>query len=758
MMLFPMLKFFIYLFSSFTLRVFSLLFAIVMFSSCASSYEETLVSLEDYKIEDGFELGLIAAEPLMVAPVAMSFDDTGRIWVVEMPGYMANLEGRGEDEHNGSIKILKDLDDDGMMDHYSVFLDSLVLPRALAHVYGGLLYAEPPYLYFTEIENDRPKNRIVVDSMYAPEGNPEHQPNGLVMNIDNWIYNAKSNFRYRRENGIWVKEATTFRGQWGISNDDFGRLYYNDNSTQLIGDYVLPNRLTRNEYLTPKHGVHKRLTNDQRVYPLQPTLVNRGYVPGVLDADSLLVNVTSACSPLVYRGGNFPLDYNHNVFVCVPEANLIKRNILTFHGDSTSAKQAWEGKEFLASLDEGFRPVSLANGPDGSMYVVDMHRGIIQHRAYASPYYKKKAIASQLDTLVNYGRIFKISATGSQTTSLSNELDKEQLLASLNNSNGWIRDRAQQKLIQGLIPEQIPFLKSMVMDEEKPLAQLHALYVLEGTGELSFEFLEQAVTSVNTQLAAHCIVLLEDFINRDNIGKALRIFEHLILRKDTGINLYLATTLGSWARLEQRTFFPLMVQLLENHDSNPMLREALLSGLSGQEEAFCDYLDTESAWTYKVLKEDISKILELRNNNQKNRIFTRVSLAEDNRTKGAKLYRQICASCHGINGDGMEGLAPPLLKSKYLSEPTEPLALILLHGLNGPITVDGTQYEYNQAMPGLIGNENLTDKDIAGIISYVTNAFSDSPKGISTKKIKELRSVKSKSGGEFTEAELLERY
>lgn len=88
---------------------------------------------------------------------------------------------------------------------------------------------------------------------------------------------------------------------------------------------------------------------------------------------------------------------------------MIKRNILTFHGDSTSAEQAWQGKEFLASTDEGFRPVNLSDGPDGAMYVVDMHRGVIQHYAFLSPYLKKKAKREQLDTLVDYGRILKIT-------------------------------------------------------------------------------------------------------------------------------------------------------------------------------------------------------------------------------------------------------------------------------------------------------------------------------------------------------------
>ena len=152
---------------------------------------------------------------------------------------------------------------------------------------------------------------------------------------------------------------------------------------------MLPNTLINNPYLKPKEAINKLLTDNQRVYPLHFTTVNRGYVKGILNADSLLVNFTAACGLLIYRGGQFPEEYNQNAFICEPQANLIKRNILTFAPLQTTARQAWDDHEFIASTDEGFRPVNLLDGPDGAMYVVDMHRGIMQHRADATPYDKR---------------------------------------------------------------------------------------------------------------------------------------------------------------------------------------------------------------------------------------------------------------------------------------------------------------------------------------------------------------------------------
>ncbi|MDL5512552.1 c-type cytochrome [Arenibacter sp. M-2] len=727
--------------------------------ACKPSFQEPRISFEDYRLEEGFELELVASEPLLTAPVAIDFDSKGRIWVAEMTGFMLNLEGDGEDLPSGSIKILEDLDEDGIMDHAKTFLDSLVMPRALALVYGGLLYAESPNLWFVEIENDKPVNRVLVDSLYATVGNPEHQPNGLMMNMDNWIYNAKSNFRYQRKNGVWKKEPTTQRGQWGISHDNFGRLYYNNNSTQLLGDHILPNRLIRNKYFIPQKGVDEALTKDQRVYPLHAASVNRGYEEGVLNQDSLLVNVTAACGPLVYRGGMFPEDYDQNVFVCVPEVNLIKRNVLSFHGDRVEAKQAWQGKEFLASTDEGFRPVNLATGPDGNMYVVDMHRGVIQHYAFLSPYLKKLSAQKKLDTILDYGRILRIRSKDKSARSIPDleTFSGAQLVASLKDPNGWVRDRAQQYLIQKNNQENLPALKEMALDNESPLAQLHALYVLKGLNALSFDFLFNIVQNGSPEASSHAIVLMEDFASKNNVSKAKELFKGVMYRDEPMLDLYLSTTLGIWAKYDEAVFFPLMYDLANKYSDNKIYQEAIVSG----SEDVLSTLGTQLGQQEDLKDSDLARLtyesVERKGNDKPNYIYSTKIARADSRTNGAILFRQICASCHSSSGEGIRGLAPPLVGSEYISTHLEQLGLIILHGLKGPLNIKGEVYDENHQMPGLKYNKNLSDKDISDIISYVTNAFSVHPKGLKPEKIKELRNVTPKDGMEYTEKELFEQ-
>lgn len=718
--------------------------------SCQEDFEEPEVSLEEYEIVEGFELEVIASEPFLEAPVAIDFDNQGRIWTVEMRGYMQTLTGESESMPNGVISILEDKDGDGKVDHSKVFLDSLVLPRAIAHVYGGLLYAEPPNLWFVEIENDQPGKKILVDSLYADEGNVEHQPNGLMMNIDNWIYNARSHFRYKRENGIWLKEPTSFRGQWGITKDNFGRLYYNNNSTQIMGDYVLPNVLINNQYYQPKDGIGKVLTRNQRVYPLHATLVNRGYEKGVLDKDSMLVNVTSSCGPLVYRGGQFPDSYNLNAFVCAPEANLIKRNLLEFDGPITKATQAYDDREFIASTDEGFRPVNLSSGPDGGMYVVDMHRGIIQHGAYMTSYLRERLAASGMDKMVGMGRILRVKSKDKPLNDLPDLLraNAEELVDLLGHENGWVRDRAQQLIIQKRLNEAVPKLENLLTQPVNDLAQLHALYTLEGLGALNENTLLNSATSENIKLAAHSLLLLPKYGTKESKTAEVDLINVLLPKKNPIIDLYLISFLADLQKRYNQSFSLVIGNLVERNTSE-VYGDALISAMSNEEEAIRPYLE----FTLDDLVERLDKTIADRKSGKKYWIYEQASLPLDDRTHGLQLYRNTCAACHGGNGRGVEGLAPPLDNSEYIKGPAKRLGLVLLHGMKGPLHVNGKRYEMNAQMPGLANNNEFSDQDIVDLMTYLSNAFGTSSRGANAEMIKELRSVKPKEGA-FTEDEL----
>ena len=297
-------------------------------------------ALKTIQVAPGYRLEIAAADPLVGDPVAMAFGPDGRLWVVEMRGFMPNPDGKGEDAKVGTVAVLEDTDLDGRMDKRTVFLDGLVLPRAFALVGDGVLVAEPPHLWFARDTNGDgvADEKTEVASDYGSADNPEHTANGLYRAMDNWIYSANHNVRFRyRGAGQFDREITLSRGQWGISQDDAGRLFHNNNSDPIRYDLVPSAYFARNPGLTDPAGVNVKLVPaNLRVWPARVTPgINRGYQS--LDATGRMTAVTAACGPLVYRGDLLP-DLRGNVFVAEPSGNLIKRIALDQKDDALAGR------------------------------------------------------------------------------------------------------------------------------------------------------------------------------------------------------------------------------------------------------------------------------------------------------------------------------------------------------------------------------------------------------------------------------------
>jgi glucose/arabinose dehydrogenase len=381
----------------------------------ALSPEEQLAS---FQVADGFRVELVAAEPLVVDPVFAQFDGEGRLWVVEMRGFMPNVDGVGEDAEIGSIAVLEDTDGDGRMDKRTTFLDELVMPRALCLVDGGALVLEPPYLWFCQdADGDlkcEARNRVL-DGFEAGLANPEHAPNQLMWSLDNRLYMAKHGKSYSWDGTELHAGPGVGAGQWGMAEDDWGRKYTNHNSWPLFADLVPAHYLRRNGALGKAFGGASRVCRDQDCYSSRVNLgVNRAYRSGTLRDDGYLRTWTGACGPLVYRGTRFPEPYRGSAFVCEPCGNFVHACALDDRGNEIvgtnplAPTSARAGAEFLTSTDERFRPVNLTAGPDGALYVVDLYRGILQHRVFMTTQLRKQVLERGLDQPVGLGRIWRV--------------------------------------------------------------------------------------------------------------------------------------------------------------------------------------------------------------------------------------------------------------------------------------------------------------------------------------------------------------
>lgn len=690
-------------------------------------------SLLQFRLEKGFDIQLVAAEPQVFVPIAMTFDEHGRLWVAEMTGYMPDTSGIGEDIPNGKIVILEDTTGDGRIDKRTVFIDSLVLPRALCIVGDELLVAEPPYLRAYNLST---KASTVVDAAYSEGGNVEHQPNGLLRALDNWIYSAKSNKRYRRKNGRWLKEDTHFRGQWGITQDDRGRLFYNNNSENVLGDYFSPGVGAGRDV----RGFNEQIVADNRVFPIRPTPgVNRGYMKEVLDDSLRLMYFTAACGPLIYRAALFGDAYKGNAFVAEPAANLVKRNILSDSGYIVTGRQAWEGKEFLASMDERFRPVNLCLGPDGAMYVLDMYRGIIQHKTYLTPYLKNEIAARDLAVPLNCGRIYRIVPAGMKPQMVQLSKDPAALVAQLDHTNGWVRDKAQQMLVDGAYSQAVPLLKKRLEQKDNLAGRIHALWTLEGLNALSREDLLPLLmeNDVNLQEQALAVLCNRPVEAHSSTDKRIQL-QLEVLSANPRLAPMVAYALPSFSKPAANR---LRTALYRTFPNDPFVAAALISGLKGEERSFREALIKWNPDTNLIIRRQLDKVIADTENRLKAGIDAEVVKAYP---RGNLIFKTICQTCHGENGEGIASLAPPLNRSEVVTGDKERLIAIVLYGLTGPVTVNGKVYKLAADMPGIIGNDEFSDADIAELMSFIRNAWGNKASRVSDK---DVISVKEKHEG-----------
>ena len=348
-------------------------------------------ALRTFRLPPGYRLELVASEPLVADPVWMDIDPDGRLWVVEMRGFMPNFEGTGEDAPVGQVVVLEDTDDDGRADRRTVFLDGLVQPRTVKVLDGGVLVIAPPQLILARDTNGDLKadtREVLRSDVGVKGGNPEHSPNSLLWGLDNWLHTSEHTADYRWTRTGLETAKTLSRGQWGISMDDTGRVFRNWNDDPLRVDYLPGRILARNPAAVRTRGVYEPVTEDLAVWAARPTpAVNRGYRDGVLRPDGSLAVFQAAGTPTVYRGDRLPADLRGHVFVTEPAGNLVRRYALKEGADGRlAATNAHPRSEFLTSTDERFRPVNLLSAADGTLYIADMYRGVIQHGQYQSEY------------------------------------------------------------------------------------------------------------------------------------------------------------------------------------------------------------------------------------------------------------------------------------------------------------------------------------------------------------------------------------
>ncbi len=799
--------------------------------------------LATFRLAPGFRAELVAAEPLVVDPVAMDWDDRGRLFVVEMRGFMPNVDGEGEDEPSGRVVVLEDHDGDGRMDESHVFLDGLVLPRAIAVLPEGVLIGVPPDLFLCRDANEdlhcADEERTRVLDYALDSGNVEHRENALLPGLDGWIYNSKSARRFRiSQDGIAV-ESTLFRGQWGIAQDDEGRLYYNHNSGFLYAD-LFPAEYTLRQPATAasmsKPGLNVDLGSGEQVFGIRvaPGL-NRAYQAGSLRRDGRQDAPTAVSGLVIQRGHQYGDAYRGDAFIPESAGSAVAHFRIEEDTDGFGLRAThrrypdpdYGEREFLASTDERFRPVDAKVGPDGAIWIIDMYRGVIQHAHYVSDYLHDYVDRHGLAPPGATGRIWRLVREDEKLETGSPPLDRlADLIAGLDHPNAWVRDRAQRRLVHRHDPAALAALRRL--RDFSPLGRRHALRTLALLGELDrmtwragLEDEDPGIRRLSLRLAERLIDPAEDVKK-----EAMRALDDV----DPRVRLQALHSLGSLPA----DIRPLEILLEHARRGNELERQAGLSGLGHLEERALDrvlardggadpewishlssavfmqaqakanpgeataaFLDrivvlrshpTHEA-TALALIEGIHAAQELPGTarivlDHPHPLFAGESSStlgeavlkirrgftwegdpspggarpldeeeERLRARGAELFAATCATCHGAEGRGNAGLAPPLAKSRWVRDADDWLVRIALQGLRGPVRVRGEAW--NSAMPGHGHDPRFDDESLAGLLTFMRRAWGHGDRPVSARTVAGIRAATVDHPEAWTAEELL---
>jgi mono/diheme cytochrome c family protein len=546
--------------------------------------------LKTFHMAPGYQVQLVASEPLVVDPIIAEFDGNGRLWVVEMQGYAVGQKMINMEEPVGDVAILEDTDGDGIYDKRTVFQDKLVLPRALKILdHNCALIGEPPNLVKSCDTNGDLKadTKEVLKDGFGRLGNIEHAANGLYWGMDNMINVSEHNYNVLpKDGGKFEIVPNLVRGQWGITQNDGGLIFRDFNTDPLFVDYIAPKYFVRNPDVTRTRGLYENLVDQEKsaVWPVRPTLgVNRGYRPEVPRPDGSAYYYQGVSSPLIYRGEALPQELYGNAFVVDSPTNLVHLVKLNNDGaGNLTGADYWPKGEFMASTDERFRPVSLTPGWDGSIYIVDMYRGVSQDEPIQTDYLKNYIMQHRLWDGIHKGRIYRIIHTGMKPARAKPQMIEEtpaQLVAHLSDVNGWWRDTAQQLLVQRNDKSVVPALQQLATAAPDARTRVQAIWTLAGMGSLDAATVTHALDDTNADVRNAALRGAEPFL-----AKGDNAIQAAVLKKSDDqswqVRRQLAASLGE---LPANARITPVVAMLKKYGSDPITVDAGISGLKGLE-------------------------------------------------------------------------------------------------------------------------------------------------------------------------------
>jgi putative membrane-bound dehydrogenase-like protein len=464
----------------------------------------------------GFSLELFASEPDIINPIAMDWDERGRLWVIETvdyPNSVRDEEGVGDDR----IKICEDTDGDGRADKFTIFADKLNIPTSLVFVNGGIIVSQAPVFLFlkdTDGDDKADVRSVIMDGWGTFDTHAG--PSNLRYGFDNQIWGtvgysgfkgniagkayefAQGFYRFPRDVSDFTFMTNTTNNTWGLGftedNDVFGSTANNTHSV-FMG---IPNETAAGVTGVPTGSV--KIDGHYAMHSVTPQVRQVDVFGGF----------TAAAGHSFYTARNYPSEYwNKIAFVCEPTGHLVHMARIEEDGAGFVEKDGWN---LFAGADEWVSPVEAEVGPDGAVWVLDWYNFIVQHNPTPTPdrggYEAENGPGNAYENPLrdkSHGRVWRIVNRRSKEANIKPlSMDRpDELVASLQDDNLFWRLTAQRLLVErnqeDVIPDLIKILSSNRLDDMgNAYDALHALWALDGLGVFTLgerrEVLDKALT------------------------------------------------------------------------------------------------------------------------------------------------------------------------------------------------------------------------------------------------------------------------
>ena len=576
-------------------------------------------SRKQMELHSEFEVQIVATEPLIRDPGAIDIDEDGKMYVCELPEYNA-YAAKEDPGQKGAIKQLLDTDGDGRYDKATTFLSDIPYPTAVLCWDGGVFIGAAPNIHYakdTDGDGVADESKVVLSGFGSDLAGEAHL-NSFRWGPDNRIHlstNLSGGDVKPHEGGkeaISVRgrgiifdprnpadfELTSGGGQHGMSMDNWGRKFVCQNSvpaeTLMYDDrYLARNPVMQATKAAVSIAPDGKFTHLFRISKGEPwrelrTMLRRTkQFRGSDEGGKPFGFFTGATGITIYRGDAWPKSMHGNLIVGDVANNLVYRAFFKTDGLNLIAERADEGQEFLASKDLWFRPVQFMNAPDGTLYVLDISRELIEGAAFLPPEF-----INHLDPVSgnDQGRIFRIAPKGfdSALTLNLSQWNTPELVDLLDHSNGWHRDTASRLIYTRQDLSAVAKLRQLVQQGKTANGRFLALYSLQGLGALDETSVLRCLQDDEPIIRWHALKTAESLCNQS--PAILHTMNQMVSDPDIRVRYQLAFSIGQALAPSRNST---LTTLARKDIGNAWMRLAILSSLSKDADKVLSALATD---------------------------------------------------------------------------------------------------------------------------------------------------------------------